>query len=59
MCALPSALCYLIHMNQITEEANPDPDAMNDLLFADDKAMLNIEGRNTPTAKRPHVTIIS
>ncbi|XP_076451221.1 uncharacterized protein LOC143287162 [Babylonia areolata] len=28
-------------MDQITKEANPDPEAPNELMFADDQAMMN------------------
>ena len=28
-------------MDQITKEANPDPEALNELMFADDQAMIN------------------
>ena len=28
-------------MDQITKEANPDPEALNELMFADDQAMVN------------------
>ncbi|XP_076464091.1 uncharacterized protein LOC143296164 [Babylonia areolata] len=28
-------------MDQITKEANPDPEALNELMFADDQAMMN------------------
>ena len=28
-------------MDQITKEANPDPEALNELMFVDDQAMMN------------------
>ena len=36
-----SPLLFVIYMDQITKEANPDPEALNELLFADDQAMMN------------------
>ena len=31
----------MIYMDRITKEANPDPEALNELMFADDQAMMN------------------
>lgn len=36
-----SPLLFVIYMDQITKEANPDPEALNELLFAGDQAMIN------------------
>ena len=36
-----SPLLFVIYMDQITKEANPDPEALNELMFADDQAMIN------------------
>ena len=36
-----SPLLFVIYMDQITQEANPDPEALNELMFADDQAMVN------------------
>ena len=36
-----SPLLFIVYMDRITKEANPDPEALNELLFADDQAMLN------------------
>ena len=36
-----SPLLFVIYMDQITKEANPDPEALNELMFADDQAMVN------------------
>ena len=36
-----SHLLFVIYMDQITKEANPDPEALNELMFADDQAMMN------------------
>ena len=36
-----SPLLFVIYMDQITKEANPDPEALNELMFADDQAMMN------------------
>ena len=35
-----SPLLFVIYMDQITKEANPDPEALNELMFADDQAMM-------------------
>ena len=32
---------FVLHIDQITKEANPDPEALNELMFADDQAMMN------------------
>ncbi|KAL8561120.1 hypothetical protein ACOMHN_033703 [Nucella lapillus] len=36
-----SPLLFVIYMDQITKEANPDPEALNELMFVDDQAMMN------------------
>ena len=36
-----SPLLFVIYMDQITKEANPDPEALNELMFANDQAMIN------------------
>ena len=36
-----SPLLFVIYMDQITKEANPDPEALNELMFADDQAPVN------------------
>ena len=36
-----SPLLFVIYMDQITKEANPDPEALNELMFADDQAMMH------------------
>ena len=36
-----SPLLFVIYMDQITKEANPDPEALNELMFADDQVMVN------------------
>ena len=38
-------------MDQITKEANPDPEALNELMFADDQAMMN----NDKTQLQEHI----
>ena len=45
-----SPLFFVIYMDQITKEANPDPEALNELMFADDQAMMNNDkSQNTAT----------
>ena len=34
-----SPLLFVFYMDQITKEVNPDPEALNELLFGDDQAM--------------------
>ena len=34
-----SPVLFVIDMDQITKEANPHPEALNELMFADDQAM--------------------
>ena len=36
-----SPLLFVLYMDQITKEKNPDPEALNELMFADDQAMMN------------------
>ncbi|XP_076439325.1 uncharacterized protein LOC143278160 [Babylonia areolata] len=36
-----SPMLFVIYMDQITKEANPDPEALNELMFADDQVMMN------------------
>ena len=36
-----SPLLFGPYMDQITKKANPDPEALNELMFADDQAMMN------------------
>ena len=36
-----SSLLFIIYMDRITKEANPNPEALNELLFADDQAILS------------------
>ena len=36
-----SPLLFVIYMDQITKEANPDHEALNELMFSDDQAMVN------------------
>jgi len=36
-----SPLLFVIYMDQITKEANPDLEALNELLFADDQSLMN------------------
>ena len=38
-----SPLLFVIYMDQITKEANPNPGALNELMFADDQAMINAD----------------
>ena len=38
-------------MDQITREVNPDPEALNELMFADDQAMMN----NDKTQLQEHI----
>ena len=46
-----SPLLFVIYMDQITKEANPDPEALNELMFADDQAMMN----NDKTQLQEHI----
>ena len=46
-----SPLLFVIYMNQITKEANPDPEALNELIFADDQTMMN----NDKTQLQEHI----
>ncbi|XP_035829510.1 secreted RxLR effector protein 78-like [Aplysia californica] len=39
-CSL-SPLLFVIYIDQITKEANPDPEALNEVMFANDFAMMN------------------
>ena len=36
-----SPLLFVLYMDQITKEADPDPEALNELMFSDDQAMVN------------------
>ena len=36
-----SPLLFIIYMDRITKEANPEPDTLNELLFADDQVIIN------------------
>ncbi|KAI8516720.1 hypothetical protein Bbelb_053010 [Branchiostoma belcheri] len=36
-----SPLLFIVYMDRITQEANPDPVSLNELLFADDQGLLN------------------
>ena len=49
-CNLPPLL-FVIYMDQITKEANPDPEALNEIMFADDQAMMN----NDKTQLQQHI----
>ena len=49
-CSL-SPLLFVIYMDQITKEANPDPEALNKLMFADDQAMMS----NDKTQLQEHI----
>ena len=46
-----SPLLFEIYMDQITKEANPDPEVLNELMFADDQAMMN----NDKTQLQEHI----
>ena len=46
-----SPLLFVIYMDQITKEANPDPEALNELMFTDDLAMMN----NDKTQLQEHI----
>ena len=50
-CNLPP-LFFVIYMDQITKEANPDPETLNELMFADDQAMMNNDKTQLPGAHR-------
>ena len=36
-----SPLLFIVHMDKITKEANPEPEALNEMLFADDQSIAN------------------
>ena len=46
-----SPLLFVIYIDQITKEANPDPEALNEPMFADDQAMMN----NDKTQLQEHI----
>ena len=46
-----SPLLFVIYMDQITKEANPYPEVLNELMFADDQAMMN----NDKTQLQEHI----
>ncbi len=45
VCVL-SPLLFIVYMDRITQEANPDPETLNELLFADAQCLIhhNIQG---------------
>ncbi len=36
-----SPLLFIVYVDRITQEANPDPETQNELLFADDQFLIN------------------
>ena len=47
-----SPLLFIVYMDIITKEANPDPDTLNELLFADDQSLINED----KTEQQEHTT---
>ena len=45
-CAL-SPLFFIIYMNKFKKEANPAPEALNELLFSDDQSLANEDEKAT------------
>ena len=44
---VPSPLLFIIYMEKFKKEANPAPEALNDLLFSDDQSLINEDEKAT------------